>query len=362
MQRFILYLREHRALTIGVASGLVILIVALVGYFVFRSDDAMIEPAVKKTETTKETKVARRLDGVLVNAPVANAQPIALMIENITQSRPQSGLEHARVVYEALAEGGITRFLAIFDNTETITQIGPIRSARSYYLDLAEEYGALYGHVGGSPQAMTELRNATHDLIDFDQFFNSQYYWRATDRSAPHNVYTSTDLLTFALRDLDLRDASGTFTPWTFAEEEAEEAERGSDAQEIAINYSTFSYKTRYMYDRAANVYKRFHSDDAHLMTGEVQIAPKNVVVQYVRTTVIDEGRLSMNLDEGGNALVFNNGDVVEGTWVKEEGRTRFLDENGDDVPLVPGQTWVEIVPTDRDVSYPKPNAAGEGA
>ncbi|MFA6511511.1 MAG: DUF3048 domain-containing protein [Patescibacteria group bacterium] len=360
MQSLLIYLRQHRTLTISVASALVLVIVGVIGFVVFRADD---ETFTQTTTTKKETnkQIQRRLDGVLVPAENANTYPIALMIENITASRPQSGLEKARVVYEALAEGGITRFVALFDTTEAIPEIGPVRSARPYFVALAGEYSALYGHVGGSPQAIAEIRNGTKGVIDLDQFFNSAYYWRSTDRFAPHNVYTSADLLTFALRDEGLLDASGEFSPWDFSEDEAKESARGVDAQEITINYSTFSYQTRYVYDRASNTYKRFHAEDPHVMANNTQIAPKNVIVQFAETSVIDEGRLAMNMDDGGEAIVFNNGMVTKGTWEKEDGRTRFLDVDGDEVALLPGQTWVEIVPTDREVDYPQETIATEG-
>lgn len=358
MQQFIDFFRQHKAASIAVISAVVLLAVGVLGYVVFQGDEAGISQTVEK-KTKAEKTVARRLDGVPVSPELANAQPIALMVENITSSRPQSGLERARVVYEALAEGGITRFVGIFDNTELLEQIGPIRSARPYFVDFAEEYGALYGHVGGSPQALTSIRSGTRNIVDLDQFFKSQYYWRSTDRPKPHNVYTSTDLLTFALRDLELSDATGDFAPWVFGKEEAID-DRGQDGQEISINYSSYSYKTRYVYDRASNTYRRFHSDEPHVMTNEQQIAPKNVIVQYVRTSVIGEGRLSMETDGSGNAVVFTNGHVVEGTWTKEEGRTRFFDANGVEIALTPGQIWVEVVPTDREVEYVGPAAASE--
>lgn len=360
MQSLLNYLREHRTVTISIAAAVVLLIVGVVGFLVFRGDEGTVSDAtaVKPAKETNK-QIQRRLDGVLVDAETANAYPVALMIENITESRPQSGLEKARVVYEALAEGGITRFIGIFDNTETIEQIGPVRSARPYYVDIAEEYKAVYGHVGGSPQALSEIRNGTKDVKDLDQFFNSPYYWRSTDRSAPHNVYTSTDLITFALRDNGLQDASGDFAPWQFAKAEAKESARGVDGQAITINYSTFSYQTRYVYERASNTYKRFHADEAHVMSSGAQIAPKNVIVQFAQTSVIDAGRLAMNLDEGGEAIVFTNGMTQKGTWKKQDGRTRFLDAAGDELELTPGQTWVEIVPTDREVDYPQETTEG---
>jgi hypothetical protein len=355
MQRIIAFLQAHKTASILVAALVVLGVIGGIGYAVFSRGEGNVQQT-RVTDSGKK-EVARRLDGVLVAPELANAQPIAIVVENHTAARPQSGLDKARVVYEALAEGGITRFLGIFDTTEPIDEIGPVRSARPYFNDLAEEYGAVYGHVGGSPQALAEVQSGTRNLTDFNQFYNGQYFWRSTDRGAPHNVYTSTELLTFALRDMERTDASGDFAPWTFAKAEEKEGDRGADGQEISINYSTFSYKTRYVYDRAANAYARYHSDDAHVMKDGARIAPKNVVVQYVQTSVIAEGRLSMITSGEGMALVFSNGNVTEGTWKKENGRTRFYDAADEEVELAPGQTWVEVVPQDREVLYPKVEA-----
>ena len=130
-----------------------------------------------ENENTNEAAVnlvPRRIDGVLVQEDESNLYPTAIIIENLTAARPQSGLDKAQIVYEALAEGGITRFLAIYarGHTAEVPQIGPVRSARPYYIDWVEELGAMFVHIGGSPQALTEINK--RDIFDLNQFFNSQ--------------------------------------------------------------------------------------------------------------------------------------------------------------------------------------------
>lgn len=293
--------------------------------------------------------VARALDGVVTNAENPNPTPAALVIENIVESRPQSGLNDASVVYEALAEGGITRFLAVFGPFGRIPEIGPVRSARPYFVDWAGEYGALFGYVGGSPQALDQLRS--YRGVDLNEFFNNRYFWRDRSRPAPHNVYTSSDKLIFARRDKKVPETA-SYTPWRFADREAGPA-RSDLAQTIAIPFSSFNYNVEWKYDPTANRYGRSQAGAPHLLKDGSAVTAKNVIVQYVRTTLIDPLRLEMETVGSGRATVFRDGQAVEATWTKSKSgeHTQFTDTTGSPVPLNPGTTWVEVVPTDRTVT-----------
>lgn len=312
-------------------------------------------PSGNTSTPTSNTKAqqARKIDGVTVNADEANIFPVAVMIENLVSARPQSGLRDANVVYEALAEGGITRFLAVYASGTVIPKIGPVRSARSYYLDFALEYGALYAHIGGSPQALADIK--TLKVFDLNQFYNSAYFWRAEDRPRPHNLYTSSEKLVFARRDLKA-PAQGSFDPWTF-KKEAALSERPTVAKTIDIDFSSFSYRVQYTYNRDTNTYLRGQGGESHLDANGKQIEAKNVIIQYVKTSLADaDGRLSMTTVGDGKAIIFRDGAAVEGTWKKENrsSRTTFVDAKGDDIELNPGTTWVEIVPADRTITYTK--------
>jgi hypothetical protein len=131
------------------------------------------------------------LDGKPVgSASEQRPRVISIMIDNHPGARPQSGLSQAQVVYEVPVEGEFTRYFAIFNASTTVDKVGPVRSARPYFLDWLQEYGdALYIHSGGSPEALQILRNST--LFDANEFFRGAYFWRGTDHLAPHNLYTS---------------------------------------------------------------------------------------------------------------------------------------------------------------------------
>ncbi len=304
----------------------------------------------QENANTTNNLVRRAIDGVLVEPDQANFYPVAVMIENLVSVRPQSGLSHANVVYEALAEGGITRFMAVFAGKYDIAMIGPVRSSRLYYLDWAKELNALNAHAGGSPEAISAIKK--YSIIDLDQFYNAQYFWRDKDRAAPHNLFTSSQLLAFALRDKKIAQ-EGSYDRWLF-KDDAALLERPADAKTITIDFSTFNYKVEYQYDREQNDYKRFQAGQPHVDRDGTVIRTKNVVVQYVKTRLADEQRLSMETIGEGDVIVFRDGNATLGRWKKtaREERTRYYDTNGNEVSLNAGTTWVEVVPSDRTIQY----------
>jgi hypothetical protein len=303
------------------------------------------------TNTNGETLVRRAIDGVL-DAPENEELPtVGVMIENLATIRPQAGLEAANLVYEALVEGGITRFLAVFTMTEPIESIGPVRSARPYYLDWVSEYGALYAHAGGSPQAMSDI--GSKGIFNLDQFYNPQYYVREKlPRAIEHNLFTSSELLTFALRDKEAKESA--FSPWEF-KDDAQEVDRPGVVGPITINFSSESYQVVYRYDSTTNTYARFQGTTPHtdMVSGE-QISPNNVLVQYVESGLADAQRLTMETVGSGSAILFRDGQTIEGSWSKSStgDRTEFIDASGQPMVFNAGQTWIEVVPTDREVIY----------
>ncbi|MFH0853577.1 MAG: DUF3048 domain-containing protein [bacterium] len=327
--------------------------VALTGYLITQSSGDSANKNTANSGQSDQTLVRRLIDGVLDHPNNENLHPVAVMIENLSSIRPQGGLDQASIVYEALVEGGITRFMAVFAMTDQIENIGPVRSARPYYVDWANELGAMYVHVGGSPQALGDIRSK--DVFDFDQFYNQQYFWRKDlPRAREHNLFTASKFLIFALRDKEAPQ-EGSFTPWKF-KDEAPLSERPSGIDPIVINYSSQSYQVVYQYDRENNVYLRFQADDPHVILDKtnVQISPKNVVVQYVKTSLADASRLAMETVGSGQAIIFLDGQAIEATWEKDSTskRTIFSDSAGKEIVFNAGQTWVQVVPTDREVTY----------
>lgn len=328
----------------------VIFLIGVVGYFLSQKNSKEIE---KKYEGEGLTLAYRKLDGVLVSGSKADFFPVGVMIENLQSVRPQAGLKDASVIYEALTEGGITRFLAIY-GTDTVPVIGPVRSARPYFVEFAAEYDLLFAHCGGSPQALTLIKET--GLKNLNQIGGaSQYYWREKDQKAPHNLYTKSELLVYALRDKELLNTKADFEPWKFKNDESFEA-RGESGKKITIDFSGKPYLVEYQYDKETNLYRRFTGGEPDLdKNSPDQLNAKNVIVEYVNQKTVDnEGRLEIELTGEGEAWLYFDGREVKGIWKKEnaESRTRFFDEKSEEINLNRGQIWVEIVPKDKKVRY----------
>lgn len=340
-----------------IGSVAVAVVAIVVGFFIF-SPDSDIRSIVNTIRPDGAQDLVRRyIDGVYVPSDQSNHFPVAVMIENFVSSRPPSGLSEANLVYEALVEGGITRFMAVYAGQMIgVPEIGPVRSARPYYLDWTLELGSLYAHVGGSPQSFQDIE--TYEVLDLNQFYNPQYFWRDSERSAPHNLYTSGEKLVFALRDIEADD-TGSFTPWTFKDDEPFSS-RPIEEKSLEIEFSSFNYKVEYRYDRESNEYVRYQAGEEHRdkpVSEEVDgsvIRAKNIIVQKVKTYIVDQERLGMDIVGEGLATIFRDGRVIEGRWEKfeKDERTKYFDGNGNEVSFNAGPTWIEIVPTDRDVTY----------
>lgn len=265
----------------------------------------------------------------------------AIMIENSPDARPQSGLKQAGVVFEAVAEGGITRFLTIHQQDKP-QLIGPVRSLRMYYVDWLAPFNASVAHVGGSAASLTEIRNGAYR--DIDQFFNPATYWRASDRYAPHNVYTSFERLDA------LNQAKGytesTFTGFSRVDGTPSAA---PNATNVSVTISGPTYNSSYTWDATSNTYIRSQAGAPHLDREDGQIAPSSVVVLKVAMTkIMEDGyRESITTTGSGEAVIFQNGVAQTVTWSKADriSQIKFTDADGKDVPLVRGQTWISAVP-----------------
>ena len=352
---FLWAFKQNKKAQIIIAVILGIILLALAGYLTYTllGDDVELDGKIIKSNVVKE-EMARKIDGVVVPGERANYYPTAIVIENLQSVRPQAGLSQANLVYETLAEGGITRFLAIYASGDSIPVIGPVRSARTYFVDWAEEYSGLFAHIGGSPEALGIL-NSEDQMIDLNQFYNAEYFWRDENILAPHNLMSSSEKLAYAIRDKVGEDVEGEYTGWVF-KDEAEVSERAEQEQTIGIDFSSDSYKVEWKYDPETNYYLRFNAGEEHQdSNNNEQLKAKNIVIQYTETSLSDsEGRLDIVTQGEGKAIIFQDGNIIEGTWKKEERgmRTLYYDENDVEVEFNVGTTWIEVLSEDRPVTY----------
>ncbi len=337
--------KAHPRKAFAIASVLIVLISGAIVYAILVLGEKPAPVAKAPTTTTKPVEAKKYyspLTGVLVkNEAEINMATTAIMIENSPEARPQSGLKQSGVVYEAIAEGGITRFLTIHQQDKPAL-IGPVRSLRMYYVDWLAPYNASVAHVGGSAAALAEIRNGNYR--DIDQFFNAGTYWRASDRYAPHNVYTSFERLDA------LNQAKGytqsSFTAFSRTDGKPVES---PDASNIAITISGPTYNSNYAYDKASNTYARSQAGAPHLDREDGQITPSVVIAMKVdMTKIMEDGyRESITTTGSGEAVIFQNGTAQTVTWTKADraSQLRFVDASGKDIPLVRGQTWIAAIP-----------------
>lgn len=342
-QRLTYWIRTHKKLAIILSVLAVVLIsggVTAALYFFNRDKTPATTSSVKK-EDEKPVVYYSPLTGTQIKTEAETKQPVtAIMLENSPDARPQSGLKESGVVFEAVAEGGITRFLALYQESKPAL-VGPVRSLRMYYVDWLASFNASVAHVGGSAAALAEVRNGTYR--DIDQFFNAGTYWRATDRYAPHNVYTSFENLDELNKSKGYTESN--FTGFTRKDSTAAEV---PTATSINVSISSALYNSSYAYDGASNTYVRSQGGAPHTDREAGQIAPRTVIVMKAPTQLVMEDgyREQITTVGSGQAYIFQDGTVQEVTWNKASkgDQILFKDTAGADIPLARGQTWITVV------------------
>lgn len=328
--------------------GLVLIILTCLGLWLYAITRPEAPYIADPTKAPEPTTVASPLTGVQVEPELAKRPVIGVMIENSPDARPQSGLYRAGVVFEAVAEGGITRFLALYQEDHP-KYVGPVRSARPYYVRWVAGYDAPYAHVGGSPAAIGEIKNL--NIKDMDQFYNADSYERVNSRFAPHNVYTSLEKL-FKLAE-SKNWKSSDFTGFERKREAPSETPKAST---ISVAISSQLYNVSYSYDKKTNSYKRKMAGAPHKdeRAGQ-QISPKVVVIMVTTQGINADGvHTTYKTNGSGTVYVFQDGSVIKGTWEKKsnKGALSFKNTDGSPLKLNPGQTWISVVGSKGAVSY----------
>lgn len=338
------FVRHHPAWAYSVAGvGLILAGGLITMAILWQKPQEVAPPAAKKpaVEAPKPVFYSPLTGEVIEKKTDATTPVTAIMIENSPDARPQSGLKDAEIVYEAVAEGGITRFLTLFQQHQPEV-VGPVRSLRMYYVDWLTPYNASVAHVGGSAAALQLVRGGGYR--DIDQFFNSSAYRRASDRYAPHNVYTSFSKLS----ELNASKGYNASNPIPFDRTD-DEKDPAQDATKVAIDISSPLYASEYSYDVATKLYNRSQAGAPHLDREAGQIQAKVIVALKVdMQRVMEDGyRESITTTGSGEAMIFQNGHANKVTWHKDsrEAQLRFSDEAGNSFKLARGTTWISAVP-----------------
>lgn len=330
-----------------------LMLILLVGFFVLILSDhfKVIQPAsiIKSTVKLPKSKlVPSTLSGLPVDPSINKIPVTGVMIENSDFARPQSGLSQASVVFEAIAEGGITRFLALYQDTSP-DNVGPIRSVRPYYEQWALGFDASLAHVGGSPEALNDINS--WNVKNLDQFYNSGSYHRISSRAAPHNVYTS-------IADLNQLEASKNYTTVNFSgfPRKSESPAKTVTAKSIDFSISSSDFSVHYDYQAATNSYNRVLAGAPHIDANtNKQISPKVVIAMVIPYSLESDGYHSDYAVIGSGAVyVFQDGSETTGTWTKtsSSSQIKFTDSSGKTIKLNPGQTWITAVSDTSKVSF----------
>lgn len=284
-------------------------------------------------------------------------RPIAVMLDNNINAMPQAGLLEADLVYEIIVEGGETRLMAVIKGKE-IDKIGPIRSARHYFLDYALENDALYVHFGQSPYAKEDIETLNVNSINgIYESESSSSFWRVDDRYAPHNAVTSTrNILNFAKRD-GYRTTSNATSVLNYVVDEVN-LENGEAAKEVAIPYSAYN-TVRYEYDEDTKTYIRYSRDEKQVdWDTEKDIQVKNIIITFAENTTIEDGsgKGRQNLDNLGelDGYYITNGKAEKIVCEKKSrtDKTVYKDLEGNEIDVNDGKTFIQICPIDAEVSF----------
>ncbi len=385
--------KEHKRKKAIIITIIVILLLAAIGvtalYFLVwnkPTEETAVEP--EEPKEPEAPKYYSKLTGLEIASEAENSNPLyCIQIPNGADGpRPQTGLDEAGVVFEAIAEAGITRFAAVFQNPKSKT-IGPIRSLRSYYLDWDTPFDCAIVHAGGSADAVAAVRaGGYHDLTE-----SAVYMWRDyTSYWAPNNLMTSPALLGEFARDDGYTSANPTTFPRLNSEEvtnaiaktkapesNCAEGEEGTNCEkpaselpfvpEIAVNFGSVpTFNTIYQYDVVSNTYRRsYASGEEHLVyncadTDKSEPSPKQdcgiakqLTPSAVAVMMVDERLDSDNYHHiiqtigTGTAYVFQNGTAIKGTWKKasKESQIVFASDAGEPISFTPGQLWIAAIP-----------------
>lgn len=321
-----------------------------------------IKPAADDTTQPTITKkeppalVPHLLNGEMVSPDIAKRHPVAVMIENSPAARPQAGLTDADVVYEAVTEGGITRFMGIYSQNYP-TKAGPVRSARSYFIDWLSEFDAFYAHAGGSPTALNRI--GQYGIKDYPHSNDAYQRIPQAGVASEHTLFVDVSkIFQFGVEKKGW-SAEADFQSWKFIDVST----AFGLVPSVTLNFSSGQFQVIWTHDAAKNMYQRAMGGIAHKdrTTGE-QISARTVVVMTVAHSANPpysgtgkESEWNMTTIGSGAASVFQEGNRIDGTWKKPSRteRTRFYDTAGTEIELVRGKIWVEVIPQDGSIVAP---------
>ncbi len=278
-------------------------------------------------------------------------RPIAVMVNNIGQALPHRGLSKADIVYEVVVEGGITRMMAVFADQDHVPYVGPVRSARHYYVDLALPYNAIFVHFGGSPAGYDRIQSTGIDHIDGMTYSNDFYQdmQRAQSRGREHSYFISWEEISALISKAGISEDGETTAPFQFADQERFLSDE--DAKEVFVSFSG-SANSSFSYNRSTGLYDKWRNGEEHIDadTGKV-LQYKNILILYtsIGSYQGETYRREVSLSSGGGYYITNGGkEPIQWTKGNSANQFSFTRENGEALTVNTGKTYICIVGKDR--------------
>ncbi|MCL2401417.1 MAG: DUF3048 domain-containing protein [Oscillospiraceae bacterium] len=320
-------------------------------------DKSKPEPAPEfEPEPEPEHNIQYRnpLTGLSTDTDISHLRPLAIVINNLSIAQPQLGVSQADIIYEVPVEGGLTRMLAVFQDISVVEAIGSVRSARDYFIDLAQGHDAIFIFAGGSPGAYTVLSNRNITRLDGVHGRHTDIFFRNQERQRimgfEHSLLTSGELISRYLPTYDFRlEHHDDFeSALKFGEIEDVSSHGGNSVTDFTVRFSA-GKSTAFSFDADSGLYYVSQHGGAYADGNDnTQVAATNVLVLYTTVSVIDSaGRLRITLTGNGRGYLFSGGSYVEIEWSKESYSAPFVYSLLDGTPLVlgRGKTYICIVP-----------------
>jgi hypothetical protein len=306
-------------------------------------------------ESKPDVVIKPEIDFVL---PDFSTRPFAVMIDNEgPKPLPQGGLNKAQLIYEIIVEGGATRLMPVFWNTVP-EMIGPVRSARDYFINYATELDAIYVHFGGSPAAYLDIKKYKINDIDGIKGRDGGIFWDITDEGSRNwqDTYTNMDKVKNHTVKLKYRTTTDKKILFSYSTIDTDPLST-QEASKVTVKY-TSDYSCGFIYDSITKNYLRFRNNKPHMeRTTSKQLIAKNIIIQNVRNASIagdDKGRQSLGAIGKGDGWFITNGKAIKIKWSKasRKAQTQYVDEAGKSIVLNQGQTWIQVLPLNGKVSF----------
>ncbi len=355
---------------LGIISGfLVAVVIAAVGYVVYLKFSGKEIPAGEIAFTVENTEQAlpsektteyvdphagmaeNPLTGKWIKKSEARKRPVAIMINNIREAIPQSGISKADIIYEILAEGGITRLMALYSQYDGMDKIGPVRSARHYYCDIANEYDAIYVHYGQTKYAVSKMNELHQDHISGLDYVDGTIFFRDYNRVAPHNAYISSDGLELGIKTESISKKHTKDVPSHFVwNETSSKPENSKPCRQVTLGFSTYTSPS-FVYSKNEKKYMRYQYNMPQIDDrNNKQLAFTNVLIQKVKEWDIDRnGYQTMKLTGKGKGYYLTRGRRIPVTWKRDsQGITKYYTKDGEEIRMNKGKTYIAVFPQDR--------------